>query len=86
MQVWFWDESGFSLRVIRRKNWGKRGRRKNLTGQRRRGRVNVMGEIRVVFRSSVFLCLLQPHNRAIMSLDLRDGFRLTLCLPLTAVK
>jgi len=46
MQVWFWDESGFSLRVIRRKNWGKRGKRKNLTGQRRRGRVNVMGGIR----------------------------------------
>ncbi len=46
LQVWFWDESGFSLRVIRRKNWGKRGRRKNLTGQRRRGRVNVMGGIR----------------------------------------
>ncbi len=22
LQVWFWDESGFSLRVIRRKNWG----------------------------------------------------------------
>ena len=46
MQVWFWDESGFSLRVIRRKNWGKRGQRKNITGQRRRGRVNVMGGIR----------------------------------------
>jgi len=46
LQVWFWDESGFSLRVIRRKNWGKRGKRKNLTGQRRRGRVNVMGGIR----------------------------------------
>ena len=50
LQVWFWkevlrgklppqtlrDESGFSLRVIRRQNWGKRGGRKNLTGQRRR--------------------------------------------------
>ena len=36
MQIWFWDESGFSLRVIRRKNWGKKGRRKNITGQRRR--------------------------------------------------
>ncbi len=46
MQVWFWDESGFSLRVIRRKNWGKRGKRKKITGQRRRGRVNVMGGIR----------------------------------------
>lgn len=24
LQIWFWDESGFSLRVIRRKNWGKK--------------------------------------------------------------
>jgi transposase len=53
LQVWFWDESGFSLRVIRRKNWGKRGRRKNLTGQRRRGRVNVMGAIRESDRKRV---------------------------------
>ncbi|MEG3976175.1 IS630 family transposase, partial [Microcoleus sp. herbarium8] len=28
LQVWFWDESGFSLRVIRRKTWGKKGSRK----------------------------------------------------------
>lgn len=46
LQVWFWDETGFSLRVIRRKSWGKRGKRKKITGQRRRGRVNVMGGIR----------------------------------------
>ena len=46
LQVWFWDESGFSLRVIRRKNWGKKGRRKKITGQRRRGRVNLMGGLR----------------------------------------
>lgn len=46
IQVWFWDESGFSLRVIRRKSWGKKGRRKKITGQRRKGRVNVMGGIR----------------------------------------
>jgi transposase len=32
--------------VIRRKNWGKKGKRKNLPGQRRHGRVNVMGAIR----------------------------------------
>jgi len=32
------DESGFSLQVIRRKNWGHIGQRKNITGQRRRGR------------------------------------------------
>ena len=46
LQVWFWDESGFSLRVIRRKTWGKKGQRKKVSGQRRRGRVNVMGGVR----------------------------------------
>lgn len=46
LQVWFWDETGFSLRVIKRKTWGKKGLRKKVTGQRRRGRVNVMGGIR----------------------------------------
>ena len=39
LQVWFWDETGFSLRVIRRKTWGEKGKRKKITGQRRRGRV-----------------------------------------------
>jgi len=47
LQIWFWDESGFSLRVLRRKTWGKKGKRKKVTGQRRRGRVNVMGGLRV---------------------------------------
>jgi transposase len=37
LQVWFWDESGFSLRVIRRKNWGKKGTRKKVRGDRRKG-------------------------------------------------
>jgi transposase len=46
LQVWFWDESGFSLRVIRRKTWVRKGNRKNVTGQRRRGRVNIMGGLR----------------------------------------
>ena len=46
LQVWFWDESGFSLRVIRRKNWCKRGSRKKVRGDRRKGRVNVMGGLR----------------------------------------
>ena len=46
LQVWFWDESGFSLRVIRRKTWGQKGSRKKVTGQRRRGRVNIMGGLR----------------------------------------
>jgi hypothetical protein len=30
IQIWFLDESGFSLRVIRRKSWGKKGKRKRL--------------------------------------------------------
>jgi hypothetical protein len=61
LQVWFWDgafrvaksirhpaphESGFSLRVIRRKNWCQRGTRKKLRGDRRKGRVNAMGGLR----------------------------------------
>ena len=40
LQVWFWDESGFSLRVTRKKNWCKKGSRKNIRGDRRKGRVN----------------------------------------------
>lgn len=46
LQLWFWDESGFSLRVIRRKTWGKKGQRKKVRGDRRKGRVNVMGGLR----------------------------------------
>jgi transposase len=46
LQVWFWDESGFSLRVIKRKTWCKKGHRKKVRGDRRKGRVNVMGAIR----------------------------------------
>lgn len=46
LQVWFWDESGFSLRVIRRKDWCKKGKRKRIRGDRRKGRVNVMGCMR----------------------------------------
>jgi hypothetical protein len=46
LQVWFWDESGFSLRVIRRKTWGRKGHRKKVTGQRKKGRVNIMGGLR----------------------------------------
>lgn len=46
LQVWFWDECGFSLRVIRRKTWTKKGQRKKVKGQRRRGRVNIMGGLR----------------------------------------
>ena len=53
LQVWFWDESGFSLRVIRRKNWGRKGQRQKIPGQRRRGRINVMGAVRESDRKRV---------------------------------
>jgi transposase len=46
LQLWFWDESGFSLRIIRRKNWCKKGSRKKVRGDRRKGKVNVMGGLR----------------------------------------
>lgn len=45
-QIWFWDESGFSLRVLRRKTWTRKGKRKKVKRVRRRGRVNVMGGLR----------------------------------------
>jgi hypothetical protein len=32
--------------VIRRKTWGKKGNRKKVTGQRRKGRVNIMRGLR----------------------------------------
>jgi hypothetical protein len=34
------------LRVLKRKVWGKKGSRKKIAGQRRKGRVNVMGAVR----------------------------------------
>ena len=45
-QVWFWDETGFSLRVLRRKCWTRRGHRRKVSGLRSRGRVNIMGGLR----------------------------------------
>ncbi len=45
-QILFWDETGFSLRVRRRKCWSRRGQRRLVPGNRRRGRVNVMGGLR----------------------------------------
>ena len=45
-QVWFWDETGFSLRVLRRKCWTRRGDQRKVSGKRSRGRVNVMGGLR----------------------------------------
>jgi len=46
LQVWFWDESGFNLRVIKRKNWCEKGKRRKIRGDRRKGKVNVMGGLR----------------------------------------
>lgn len=46
LQIWFWDETGFSLRVIRRKNWCRKGTRRKKRGDRRKGRINVMGGLR----------------------------------------
>ncbi len=46
LQVWFWDETGFSLRVLRRKCWTSRGHQRLVSGKRSRGRVNVMGGLR----------------------------------------
>lgn len=46
LQVWFWDECSYSLKVIRRKQWARRGKPKKVSGQRGRGNVNVMGAIR----------------------------------------
>ena len=68
IQVWFWDgafkvatqvrhtappECGFSLRVIRRRAWTKKGKRKKVNGQRRRGRGNVMGALRYNYKKRV---------------------------------
>ncbi|MCC5640230.1 IS630 family transposase, partial [Nostoc sp. CHAB 5844] len=46
LQLWFWDESGFNLRVSRRKTWCKKGNSKKVRGDRKKGRVNVMGGFR----------------------------------------
>lgn len=46
LQIWFWDESGFNLQVIRRKVITRKGTRRNVRGDKRKGRVNVMGGIR----------------------------------------
>jgi len=47
LQIWFWDESGFCLKPGRGKTWTKKGQRKKVSGRRRKGRVNVMGGLRL---------------------------------------
>lgn len=87
VQIWFWDESGFSLRVIRRKTWGKKGQRKKITGRRSKGRVNVMGGIRESDRKricffvkkgdgDIFYEQLQQFNRLIEDEWVSQGNRL----------
>jgi transposase len=86
LQVWFWDESGFGLQVIRRKNWGKKGQRRKIAGQRRRGRINVMGAIRESDRkrvcffikkgnADIFLEQLQQFNELILQEWVNKGNR-----------
>jgi len=86
LQVWFWDESGFSLQVIRRKIWGHIGQRKKISGQRRRGRINVMGAIRESDRkrvcffikkgnADIFLEQLQQFNELIKQEWVNKGNR-----------
>ena len=53
LQVWFWDQSGFSLRVVSRKKWTKKGKRKQVRGDRRKGKVNVMGGLRATDKKRV---------------------------------
>ena len=53
LQVWFFDEAGFSLRVVKRKQWSKKGSRKKVRGDRRRGKVNVMGALRATDKKRV---------------------------------
>jgi len=61
-QVWFWDECGFSLRVIRRRQWTKKGKRKKVSGIRRRGRVNVMGALRSTDKKRICFMIEQGNT------------------------
>ena len=56
-QLRFWDETGFSLRVIRRKCWGNKGKRKQITGQRSRRLCQCYGwDARTRSLSPLFIC------------------------------
>jgi transposase len=61
-QIWFWDECGFSLRVIRRKTWTKKGKRKKVNGIRRRGKVNVMGALRYTDKKRLCFMITQGNS------------------------
>jgi transposase len=66
-QVWFWDECGFSLRVIRRRDWTKKGKRKKVNGIRRRGRVNVMGALRSTDKKRICFMIKQGNSESFYS-------------------
>jgi len=61
-QVWFWDECGFSLRVIRRRTWTRKGKRKKINGIRRRGRVNVMGALRYTDKKRICFLITKGNS------------------------
>ncbi len=63
-QVWFWDESGFSLRVIRRRTWTKKGKRKKVSGIRKRGKVNVMGALRSTDKKRICFMITQGNSES----------------------
>ncbi|WP_333447816.1 transposase [Microcoleus sp. herbarium2] len=65
MQVWLWDESKFSLRVTRKKNWCKKGSRKNIRRDRRKGRINVMGGLRYSDKKRGCISLLQIYEKGL---------------------
>jgi transposase len=64
--VWFWDETGFSLRVIRRKSWTLRGKRQKVTGIRSRGRINVMGGLRYHDRKNLSFFVEQGNGESFL--------------------
>ena len=53
---------GFSLRVIRRRTWTKKGKRKKVNGIRRRGRVNVMGALRYTNKKRLCFMITQGNS------------------------
>jgi hypothetical protein len=54
-------------RVTRRKTWGKKGQRKKITGQRRRGRVNLMGGLRYHDKKRLNFVIKRGESKPFMS-------------------
>src|SRR5919202_1192577 len=53
--------------VTRRKTWGKKGQRKKITGQRRRGRVNLMGGLRYHDKKRLNFVIKRGESKPFMS-------------------